>query len=108
VLLIYWAFRANYRAVRAYETVTVTASAITIRQVSHRGAKTELTFNPLWVKLEREADPEFNAGKLYLVSRGRKFVIAGFLSPREKDTFAGALLAALHEAKRGPTRTISA
>jgi uncharacterized membrane protein len=108
VLLIYWAFRANYRAARAYETVTVTASAITIRQVSHRGAKTELTFNPLWVKLEREADPEFNAGKLYLVSRGRKFVIAGFLSPREKDTFAGALLAALHEAKRGPTRTISA
>jgi uncharacterized membrane protein len=107
VLLVYWAFRANYRAARAYETVTVTASEILVRRVSHRGHKTELTFNPLWVKLEREADPEFGAGKLYLVSRGRKFTIAGYLSPKEKDAFAGALLAALHEAKRGPTRNVT-
>jgi uncharacterized membrane protein len=108
VLLVYWAFRANYRAANAYETVTVTASEIIVRQVSHRGQKTELTFNPLWVTLERESDPEFGAGKLYLVSRGRKFAIAGFLSPKEKDAFSGALRAALHEARRGPTRTVTA
>jgi len=108
VLLVYWAFKANYRAARAYETVTVTASEILVRQVSHRGHTTELVFNPLWVKLEREADPEFNAGKLYLVSRDRKFPIAGYLSPKEKDAFASALQAALHEARRGPTRTVTA
>jgi len=108
VLLVYWAFKANYRAARAYETVTVTASEIRVRQVSPRGVTTELSFNPLWVQLEREADPEFNAGKLYLVSRGRKFAIAAYLSPREKDGFAKALLAALHEARRGPTRTAPA
>jgi len=108
VLLVYWAFRASYRAAAAYETVTVTTSELVVRQVGHRGRKTELTFNPLWVKLERESDPEFGAGRLYLVSRGRKFTIAGYLSPREKDAFAGALLAALHEARRGPTRTVMA
>ena len=108
VLLIYWAFRANYRAAAAYETVTVTASEIVVRQISHRGRKAELSFNPLWVKLERESDPEFGAGTLYLVSRGRKFAIAAFLSPKEKDAFAGALLDALHEARRGPTRTVTA
>ena len=108
VLLVYWAFKANYRAARAYETVTVTASEIRVRQVGPRGVSTELSFNPLWVQLEREVDPEFNAGKLYLVSRGRKFAIAAFLSPREKDGFAKALLAALHEARRGPTRTVQA
>jgi uncharacterized membrane protein len=108
VLLVYWAFRANYRAARAYETVTVTASEISVRKVSHHGATTEMTFNPLWVKLEREADPEFNAGQLYLVSRGKKFAIAGYLSPKEKDAFTAALQAALNEAKRGPTRTITA
>ena len=108
VLLVYWAFRANYRAARAYETVTVTASELVVRHVSHRGHKTQMSFNPLWVKLERESDPEFNAGKLYLVSRSRKLAIAGFLSPREKDAFAGALRAALHEARRGPTRTVTA
>jgi len=108
VLLVYWAFKANYRAARAYETVTVTSSEILVQQVSHRGHTTEFVFNPLWVRLEREADPEFNAGKLYLVSRDRKFPIAGYLSPKEKDTFASALQAALHEARRGPTRTVTA
>ena len=67
-----------------------------------------MKFNPLWVTLEREADPEFNAGKLFLVSRGRKFAIAGYLSPKEKDAFARALQAALHEARRGPTRRVTA
>jgi uncharacterized membrane protein len=108
VLLVYWAFRANYRAARAYETVTVTSSELTVRKVSHRGHTTELKFNPLWVRLEREPDPEFNAGALYLVARDRKFPIAGFLSPKEKDGFASALQAALHEARRGPTRTVTA
>lgn len=107
VLLVYWAFRANYRAARAYETVTVTASELVVRRVSQHGGITEMIFNPLWVKLDRESDPEFNAGKLHIVSRGRKFAIAGYLSPKEKDTFASALQAALHEARRGPTRTVT-
>jgi uncharacterized membrane protein len=106
VLLVYWAFKANYRAARAYETVTVTPSELIVRQVGRRGAVTEMRFNPLWVTLEREPDPEFNAGKLFLVSRGRRFAIAGYLSPKEKDSFATALQAALHEARRGPTRTV--
>lgn len=108
VLLIYWAFRANYRAARAYEIVTVTSSELIVRKVGHRGHTTEFVFNPLWVRLERDADPEFNAGKLYVVSRHRKFPIAGALSPKEKDAFASALQAALHEARRGPTRTVTA
>src|SRR5580693_5356740 len=37
VLLVYWAFRANYRAAAAHEEVTVTASELRVRQVSHRG-----------------------------------------------------------------------
>lgn len=108
VLLVYWAFKANYRSARAYETVTVTSSDIVVRKVGQRGAVTEMSFNPLWVTLEREPDPEFNAGKLYLVSRGKKFAIAGYLSPKEKDAFTSALRAALNEARRGPTRTVTA
>jgi uncharacterized membrane protein len=40
------------------------------------------------------------------VSRGRKLVIAAFLPPQEKESFAAALAAAIAEAKRGPTRTV--
>ncbi len=105
VLLIYVAFRANYRAARAYEEVTVTASALTLRKVSHHGVVREWTLNPVWVQLDRMVHEEFGIERLFLVSRGRRLQIAGFLSPDEKASFARALSAALGEAKRGPTRT---
>ena len=106
VLLVYWAFRANYRAAAAFEEVTVTASELRLRRVSHRGEVAEWTLNPLWTQLVRDAHEEFGLQHLYLVSRGRKLPVAGFLSPPERESFAAALSAALGEAKRGPTRAI--
>lgn len=104
VLLVYWAFRANYRAAAAFEEVVVTPSELRVRRVSHRGVVSEWTLNPLWTKLDREKHEEFGLLKLFLVSRGRRLAVAGFLSPKEKESFATALSAALGEARRGPTR----
>ena len=106
VLLVYWAFRANYRDARAYEDVMVTASELRVRKVSPRGRVSEWTFNPLWSKLDHEVDEEFGLQRLYLVSRGRRLPIASFLPPQEKESFAAALAAAIVEAKRGPTQTV--
>lgn len=106
VLLVYVAFRANFRAARAYEEVTVTASELTLRKVSQRGGVREWTLNPLWVRLERIVHEEFGVERLFLVSRGQRLSIASFLGAREKENFATALSAALGEAKRGPTRTV--
>ena len=106
VLLVYWAFRANFRAARAYEEVTVTASELTVRKISHRGGVREWTLNPLWVRLERIVHEEFGIERLFLVSHGRRLGIAGFLGPAEKASFAHALSNALGEARRGPTRTV--
>ena len=106
VLLVYCAFRANYRAAAAYEEVVVTPSELRVRKVSHRGQVSEWTLNPLWCRLEYESDEEFGLQRLYLVSRGRKLAIASFLPPQEKESFAAALAAAIGEAKRGPTRTV--
>jgi uncharacterized membrane protein len=105
VLLVYFAFRANYRSARAYEEVIVTASELTVRKVNHRGGVREWTLNPLWVRLERIVHEEFGIERLFLVSHGRRLVIAGFLGPAEKASFARALTNALGEARRGPTRT---
>ena len=105
VLLVYFAFRANYRTARAYEEVTVTASELTVRKVNHRGRVRQWTLNPLWVRLERIVHEEFGIERLFLVSDGRRVAIAAFLSPAEKASFARALTGALGEAKRGPTRT---
>ena len=62
--------------------------------------------NPLWTRLDRETHAEFGLLRLFLVSRGWRLAIAGFLAPKEKESFAKALSAALGEAKRGPTRTV--
>ena len=105
VLLVYIAFRANFRAARAYEVVTVTASELTVRKVNRRGVR-EWTLNPIWVRLERIVHEEFGIERLFLVSHGRRLSIASALGPDEKASFARALSRALGEAKRGPTRTV--
>src|SRR5260370_22840441 len=51
VLLVYWAFRVNYRAAAAFEEVTVTACELRERQCSHRGKALDWAFHPLWGRL---------------------------------------------------------
>jgi uncharacterized membrane protein len=106
VLMLYWAFRLNYRHADAYEQVTVTSSALKVRKVSHLGRVREWVLNPLWVRLDKVELEEFGIDRLFLVSRGRKLAIASFLGPNEKASFAKELGRALSEARRGPTRTV--
>ena len=103
VLVIYWAFRINFRSADATEDIVVTPSELRVRRVNHRGHLIECSFNPLWVQLEQTGDPEFGIEHLYLVSRGRRVSVGHFLGPDEKASFAKALLAALQTAKRGIT-----
>jgi uncharacterized membrane protein len=105
VLLLYWAFRLNYRHAGAYEEVTVTPSALTLRKVSHHGRACEWVLNPLWVKLDKVVHEEYGLERLFLVTRGKQLAIASFLGPDEKASFAQQLGQALGEAKRGVTRT---
>ncbi|HET7382656.1 MAG TPA: DUF2244 domain-containing protein [Pseudolabrys sp.] len=105
VLLLYWAFRLNYRHADAYEQVTVTPSTLKVRKVSHLGRAREWVLNPLWVRLDKIELEEFGIDRLFLISRGRKLTIATFLGPDEKASFAKELGNALSEARRGPTRT---
>jgi uncharacterized membrane protein len=106
VLLLYWAFRINYRRAAAYETVTVTPVVLKVRQVSHRGRVREWALNPLWVTLDKITHEEYGIERLFLVSGGRHLAIASYLGPDEKASFASALSNALATAKRGITRTV--
>ena len=103
VLVVWWAFKVNFRAARASEEIVVTPSELRVRRVSHRGQVAEWTFNPLWVRLDQEVDEEYGIEHLYLISRGRRLRIAGFLGPEEKASFYKALVGALNSARRGPT-----
>lgn len=106
VLLLYLAFRISYARAAAYEQVTITPSALTVRKVSHRGRVREYVLNPLWVRIEKLTHEAYGLERLFLVSRGRQLLIASFLGPEEKAAFADALGRALGEAKRGVTHTV--
>ena len=103
VLVIYWAFRINFRRAQATEEISVTPSELRVRRVNHRGHVVEFVLNPLWVQLDQKIHAEFGIERLYLVSRGRRLAIGSFLGPDEKASFAKALTAALQAARRGPT-----
>jgi uncharacterized membrane protein len=103
VLVIYWAFKVNFRDARAYEDISVSYSELRLRRVSPQGQTMEWVLNPLWIRIDREVHEEFGVERLYLVARGQQIALARFLGPSEKDSFYKALSAALQEARRGPT-----
>ena len=99
--LIYLAFRANYRAARAHETVQVARNLLLIRRVPVKGAATEIRLNPYWARLHVERDDEGVVRRLSLTSHGRRHELAANLGPNERERFAEALAAALSAARAG-------
>lgn len=95
ILLIWWAFRANSRDARTFETLELTSEALTVAHVRPSGHRTEHRFAPPhWLKvllLPRAGGDN----ELQLTSHGRSLVIGRFLSPDERRDLAGALQAAL-------------
>ncbi len=94
VLLIYWAFRANYRAADMYEKVDLDGGELRITRIHPSGREESWSFNPYWVRLGLE-ERETSADILSLTSHGARFIFGAFLSDPEKKEFAGALGSAL-------------
>lgn len=94
VVLVYWAFRANYRAARAYETVQLSDGELRVRRIDAKGREKIFTFQPYWVRLDLVEQPD-ESTNLYLRSHGRSLELAHVLSPAERLDFAQALRAAL-------------
>jgi uncharacterized membrane protein len=101
VLLIYLAFRLNYRAGRQYETVELTRDLLTLTRVHPSGRRESFQFNPYWVGVQvREG--RHGRADLRLASHGRELSIGRFLTDDEKREFAEALKVALLTARGGP------
>ena len=83
LLVIWWAFRINFRRAAAVEEISVTPSELRVRRVSHRGHVVEWVLNPLWVRLDQKTHAEFGIERLYLVSKGRRVSIVSFLGADE-------------------------
>lgn len=100
MLLIYIAFRLNYRAARLYETVDLTDDALVVKRVRPSGRVESWSFNPYWVSLDL-AERTGRQPELSLSSHGRRLIIGQFLTETEKKEFAHALSGALLEQRGG-------
>jgi len=98
VLLVYVAFRINFRALRIYETVDLTQEVLTVTRVPPNGKERSWRFNPYWVRIHLE-ERVGRTSELALVSHGTRFVFAAFLTDPEREDFAAALKAALQDAR---------
>jgi uncharacterized membrane protein len=95
VLLVYGAFRLNYRAARASETIHIDSDKLTLTRVHPSGKSESWIFNPYWVRIDI-IEPLWRAGALALRSHGRRHVFGNFLNEDEKREFAQKLKRALY------------
>ncbi len=99
VLLIFLAFRANYRSARMYEHLQLMPGRLTVERVSYHGERRIWQFEPYWLRLEVDRPGEHDS-RLRLTSHGRSVTVGSFLSPEEREEFASALGNALADLRR--------
>ncbi|MDH3699931.1 MAG: DUF2244 domain-containing protein [Alphaproteobacteria bacterium] len=93
-LLLFVAFRLNYRAGRAYERVRLTERHLEVRRFGAAGEVGQWRFEPTWVRVNVDAPADHDC-RLTLSSHGNALVIGAFLSPGERFEVAEALRAAI-------------
>jgi len=94
VLLIYLAFRINYRHGRMYESLRLTRGALTVKRVDHWGEVSRWRLQPAWIQVLVDESPR-HASRLTLRSHGRSVTIGAFLTVEERRDLAKALRGAL-------------
>jgi len=94
VLLIYLAFKSNYRWARMYETVRLTEDALLVERISPSGKVQRWRFQPYWLRVDID-DPVRHDSQLVISSHGKRLQIGAFLTPDERAEFADALRDAL-------------
>ncbi|GLS29850.1 Uncharacterized membrane protein [Mesorhizobium albiziae] len=101
MLLIYGAFKLNYRAARAREEVAVSRTALDILKTAPSGRTEAHHFNPFWARFQVARHAEIGITGMKVEGQGRSVPIGGFLNPDDRESFATAFAVALAKAKRG-------
>lgn len=96
VLLIYAAFKLNYRAGQQHERVSLVGSQLVVSETLPSGRVRTAKLDAYWVRV---ALVPLSQERIRLVIRthGRDFPIGRFLNDDEKRSFADALSDALHD-----------
>jgi uncharacterized membrane protein len=98
VVLLYLAFRWNYRQGRRAEFIRLDGAELTVRRVEPSGRRREWRLDAHWLRVTIDDRTD----QLTLSSHGRTVVVGAFLSPEERLELAKALRAALAAHRQAP------
>ncbi len=101
VVLLWWAFRANFRSANQFERVRLTDRRLTVERAAG-GRVRSWEFEPAWARIDLDEAREEDA-ELAIASHGRRLVFGRFLSPAERVDLAHALRRALAERRANLT-----
>lgn len=93
ILIVWYAFKWNYRTGQLVETVAITPQQVDVTRTDWRGRTTTTRLDGAWIKAELEIQ-EKKRGRLYLRQHAHKLEIGAFMPPSEKPSLAKALNAA--------------
>jgi uncharacterized membrane protein len=94
VLLVYLAFRMNYRSGRMREVLQLVDDDFTVRRISIRNEIRFWRFQAYWLRVELVETGE-TSNRLLLTSHGNTLAVAGFLNPDERVQLAKDVRSAL-------------
>src|SRR3546814_10985493 len=109
VLVIYLAFRINYRSGHLVERLHLTRDSLTVRRIWPGGRSRTWEFQPYWLQVvfdEQAVGNERADCPLILRSHGKSLAVGSFLTRQERGEVATALRAALGRAQQ-PCRPAS-
>ena len=91
VIIVYIAFRLNYRSGQLAERIRLDSRDLIIRRTMPKGAIHAWRFEPTWTRVELDSD----ARQLALRSHGQRLTLGQFLNESEKREIAQRLESAL-------------
>jgi len=90
ILVVWYAFKWNYRSGQLIETVAITPQQVDVTRTDWRGRETTVRLSGAWIKAELDVK-EKRRERLYLRQHAHKLEIGAFMPPSEKLSLANAL-----------------
>jgi uncharacterized membrane protein len=100
VLIVYVAFRLNYRSGRLYETLDLSPASLVLTRVHPSGREERFDCNPYWARVSLREWPDGRTA-LSIASRGTELAFGACLTDDERRDLASALREALLTARGG-------
>jgi uncharacterized membrane protein len=99
ILIIWAAFKINYRAAKSRERVSIGRDTLLIEKSDPAGRTSRQTLNPFWTRFEVHRHEEIGITSMWLKSKDTEIQIGSFLNPVDRESFAHAFGHALSRAK---------